>query len=447
MHVSADASPITQTTGCTWPGETRLSTKNPDHYRPVNLNGIIDVTLACEYERHYSKIIERFRLIADTGTGATLLRDIAALSRHGVQLAIGPRDDDIDRRTHAHADGVGTTVDGQPLWDISFSEPGLYRDFYPRLISDLARVRNLAMEQVWPDIPPLREKDIEKAFLAELATRAVPALAEPGFWPTRPGLRTELDPLCPPKWRDPVSFDTLEQLAPAWVSRDFTPHRRDAVDILKTVQSVPMGECLLNELGVYARSNAMMLAHRSGRGLHGVHYEADKTVVWCFDRDALEQRGREYLRGPQVLTVQEARACGAYLELQMVCEKLQSKLDLTSLTDHTYARFEQFRQELLEKRPSSVGSASFLSTVVEFPSEEQAVPSAPVGVPGTAESPATAAPGSASKRNRVGQWIGSKARRTLASVGGRPASPPVIPPRVGVPPNVYTREPLGDRGV
>jgi hypothetical protein len=435
--------------------ETRLSTRNPDHYRPVNLAGIIDVTLAREYERYYSQATERFRLIADTGTGAALLRDIAALSKHGVQLAIGPRDDDINRQTHAHADGVGTTVDGQPLWDIGhyLSKPSFDGNFYRHLISDLARVRNLAMEQVWPDIPQLREKDVEKAFLAELGTRAVPVLGEPGFWPTRPESRTELDPLCPPKWRDPVSFDTLEELAPAWTSRDFRPHRWEAVDILKTIRSVPMGECLLNELGVYARSNAMMLAHRSARELHGVHDEADKTVVWCFDRDALEQRGRENLRGPDVLTVQEARACGAYLELRMVCEKLQSKLDLTSLTDHTDAMFEQFRRELLEKRPGS--AASYLSTVVEFPTEEQALPSAKMvpsatgGAPRTDELAGSAAPvppASASRRDRVARWINSTAR-TLASAGNRPASPAVIPPRVGAPRNEYVPEPQGDRGV
>jgi hypothetical protein len=456
MHVSADASPITQTAGCPWPGETRLSTKNPDHYRPVNLDGIIEVALACGYEPEYMQVVERFRLIADTGTGTALLRDIAALSRHGVQLAIGPRDDGADRTTHRYFDGVATTVDGQPSWDCLgvhyVSGHRFDTSFYSQLISELAQVRNLAMQLVWPDIPPLREQDVRKAFLAEIGTRAVPALAEPKLWPIRPESRTELDPLCPPEWRDPVSFDTLEGLAPAWISRDFRPHRSEALEILQTIRSVPMGEYLLNELGVYARSNAIMLVHRSGRGMHGVHDGDDRTPIWCFDRAALEQRGQEGIYAVTgVMTVREARACGAFLELQTICEKLLSKLGLLSYTQHTDAMAEQFKRELLEK-PASSG---LLCIVVEPDGKGPALPVSTtvppaLGVtPSTTESaelPRTAPATTTSKRNRVAQWIASTAR-ALGSAGSGSAASPMIAPPLEDGANEYAPDPLRNRRV
>jgi hypothetical protein len=325
-----------------------------DRYDVDTLDQVYTVRMERQYQARRQEIIELFRLISATGTGRRMLDEIRQLSSLGIHLSIGPMastDQGVDR---ARVPGVGQTRDGQPLWDC-FCQGGLsmgdspYTAPYLRIIQALTEVRNLAMAKAWPGIPPLDPRDMENAFMAELAVRTAPALAHPSFWPLDFKYLAQLDPQRPPAWNGPLTFDTLHGIVPAWVSPELSEQRDDLIDVLRRIYFTFVGERVLNELCAYARSNAIMVIHRSQRGLHGVHLVSDaKTPVWCFDRENVRELGL----APD-LTDRQARAVGAFSELLSVRDRLIAKLGLLVGVESHTGVMDVFKLQIRQNWPGA----------------------------------------------------------------------------------------------
>lgn len=471
MHItlSTPLPPSPRTESRALPGAAqRLDTRNAQHYGRAHFDEIGDIYLAQAYSQsdRQIRLIEIFKLVATTGTGRAILADLRVLSNQGVRIAIGPRDDFDVASTHVPALGVSATVDGAVLWDCKLAEQGLGTshpepDAYKSLIWELAQLRNLAAERAWPGIPPLRSKDVEPAFMAELAIETAPAFAASRFCPAFPVWRTDANSSYLPEWkRGATYFDTLDMLMPAWLTDGGQAVREDVIVVLRQLQETVLGKRLLTDLWVYGRSRVMLLIHHSASGKDGVHKVGGNTPVWCFNKTALAGQAQS-----KDLTDREARASGAFAELLVARCGLAAKVGVLQQGADVLEAQKQFEAELIDARQRPRTPAAMRApadpaarTVAEMPPQRPRALGMPVPDQPTAqvETPApqqgwaagqediTRSPGAqapASRDSRIAHWLQESARAFARSFGDRAASPArSLPGRSGVP-NVYTRAP------
>ncbi|ANN70433.1 hypothetical protein [Bordetella bronchialis] len=349
-----------------------------DAHRLVHFDAIGPVLLDRHWAARYTEIQAVFDLLSATGTGRMLLADIKACIQKGERILLG-----AGGGVDAHAaDRCGgwtlQTRDDGIRWDLlRYARPLLAgqrdADAYTSVIHSVAAVRNFAIHRLDPDLPLPAPDDVERAFLAELAVRAAPAV-DP-FHSGVPFVTSlaSCDTRRLPRWPGPLTFDGLGGLMPAWLTEQAIDARDDLTEVLAVVRRTDMGRRLLNELQVYGRASAVLVVHCSRNGNHGLRHR-DGTGFWGFDASWLSLRASS-----TALTRIERQASGAMVELLRARTLLQTQLGFLGTEAAMPAAQQLFERELLEsRRQRAPGKSGESPPAIRQPSDAPAVGSMPV---------------------------------------------------------------------
>jgi hypothetical protein len=243
----------------------RIHHRMPAAHEVVYFEELGPVLLDKAYSDCREKIGEVLQLLATTGTGRALLADLKVFAAQRGVFAVGPGGafdhDDIEKFGGLVLRGRGDEV----VWDFKGDAHLLLNDVcghaaYASLVRGLVAIRNYVAYERRVGIPMLKVDDVQNAFLAELAVRATPAVdpaRADGAFPDRVGY----DVAATPAWRDPLSFDGLDGVLPAWLTPEGRKHRDDVRELLQAIGRTDIGARVLRDLRVYARSGGVMLIH------------------------------------------------------------------------------------------------------------------------------------------------------------------------------------------
>lgn len=349
-----------------------------DAHQLVHFDAIGPVLLSLDWAARYTEIQAVFDLLAATGTGRMLLADIKACTQKGERISLGVGGAvDPDAADRCGGRTLITWDDGIRWELLRYAGPLLAgnrdHDACTCLIHNAAVVRNFAIHRLAADLPLPEPDDVQRAFMAELAVRAAPAVdpAHGGAPFDTPA--ASYDPQRLPRWPGALTFDGLDGLMPAWLTEQAIHVRDDLTEVLQTVRRTDMGQRLLHELQVYGRASAVLVVHCSRNGNHGVR-RRDGTGFWGFNASSLSLRASS-----PALTRIERQASGAVVELLRARTLLQAQLGFLGTEATMPAAQQLFERELLESRRQRVpGKLEEMPPAIRQPPDTPAVGSMPV---------------------------------------------------------------------